>query len=77
MIANAAVVPFTIYLSCIGTSESFVLEPVIYFTMFGWVALGEFVCVVGVGYPIFMALSKTNPSFYRLIGATRNMDFKW
>lgn len=77
VLANAAVVPFTIYLSCMGTNEAFVLEPVIYFTMFGWVALGEFVCIIGVGYPIFMALTKTNPSFYKLIGATKNMDFKW
>ena len=77
VIANAVVVPFTIYLSCMGTDAAFTLEPAIFFTMFGWVALGEFVCIIVIGYPIFMALSKTNPSFYRLISATRNMDFKW
>ena len=76
-IANALVVPFTIYLCSIGTSDAFLLEPAIYFTMFGWVFLGEFVCIVCVGYPRFMALTKTNPSFYRLIGVPRNMDFKW
>ena len=74
---NAAVVPFTIYLSCLGTTDAFLLEPAIYFTMFGWVFLGEFVCIVCVGYPIFMALTKTNPSFYKLISATRNLDYKW
>lgn len=76
-ILNALVVPFTIYLSCIGTQGAFLLEPSIYFIMFGWVFLGEFVCIVCVGYPIFMALTKTNPSFYKLIGATRNLDYKW
>ena len=74
---NAIVVPFTIYLSCLGTSEEMLLEPVIYFTMFGWVLLGEVVCIMGVGYPLFLLLSKKNPSFYKLIGATRNMDYKW
>lgn len=74
---NALVVPFTIYLSCMGTDAAFILEPVIYFTMFGWVFLGEAVCILAVGYPIFMLLSKTNPSFYKIIGATRNLDFKW
>lgn len=76
-ILNAIVVPFTIYLSCLGTDAYFLLEAPIYFLMAGWVFLGEFVCIYGVGYPVFMVLSKKNPSFYRLIGATRNMDYKW
>ena len=74
---NAIVVPFTIILSTVGTDSPFALEPITYFTMFGWVFLGEFVCIIGLGYPLFMALSKSNPVFYNLIGATRNRDFKW
>lgn len=76
-ILNAIVVPFTIYLSCLGTDASFLLEPGIYFIMFGWVLLGEVVCIYGVGYPLFLLLTKRNPSFYKLIGATRNLDYKW
>lgn len=74
---NALVVPFTIYLSCVGTDAAFLLEPVIYFTMFGWVLLGEVVCILVVGYPLFLLVSKRNPSFYQLIGATRNTEYKW
>ena len=74
---NALVVPITVYISCLGTNSSFILNPSIYFVMFGWVFLGELVCVTCVGYPIFMILTKTNPSFYRLIDATNNLDYKW
>ena len=74
---NAVVVPFTIVLSTLGTSSPMLLEPVSYFIMFGWVLLGEVVCIMGVGYPLFMVLTKTNPRFYDLIGATRNQDYKW
>ena len=74
---NALVVPFTIYLSCLGTLDEFLLEPEIYFMMFGWVFLGEFVCIYGLGYPLFMTLTKTSPGFYDLIGTTRNRDYKW
>ena len=74
---NAVTVPFSIYLSTLGTSGQFLLEPIIFFTMFGWVFLGEFVCICCVGYPIFMVLTKTNPRFYELIGATMNTDYKW
>ena len=76
-ILNAVVVPFTIYLSCLGTEEEMLLTPSVYFTMFGWVLLGEVVCILVIGYPIFLLLGKKNKSFLPLIIATRNQDFKW
>ena len=76
-ILNAVVVPFTIYISSIGTANAFFLEPTVYFTMFGWVLLGEVVCILAIGYPIFLVLTKKVPSFYTLILAIRNMDYKW
>ena len=76
-LANAVVVPFTIYLSSIGTSNEILLSPAIYFTMFGWVLLGEVVCIIVVGYPLFLILSKKTKGFTSMILATRNEDFKW
>ena len=76
-ILNALVVPFTIYLSSVGTADAFLLEPAIYFTMFGWVFLGEFVCIIAIGYPLFLVLTKKSESFNRMILATRNLDYKW
>lgn len=76
-ILNAAVVPLTIYVSTINTSDPMTLTPALYFMMFGWVFLGEFVCIVVIGYPLFLLLTKKTQSFYRLILATRNEDYKW
>jgi len=76
-ILNAVVVPFTIYLSTINTSEPMVLDAGLYFMMFGWVFLGEFVCIVVIGYPLFLLLTKKYSRFYPLIIATRNTDYKW
>ena len=73
-IANAVMVPFIIYLS---SSDEMFLTPALYFTMFGWVFLGEFICIICVGYPIFMILSKKTKRFYNAILATRNTDYKW
>ena len=74
---NAIVVPFTIYLSTVGTSNEMTLNPILYFTMFAWVLLGEVVCILAIGYPIFLLLSKKTPAFYKMILATRNTDYKW
>lgn len=76
-ILNAIVVPFTIYVSTLNTSDPMVLDIGFYFVMFGWVFLGEFVCIVCIGYPLFMVLAKKYSSFYELISATRNREFKW
>lgn len=74
---NAIVVPFTIVVSTMGTPAYEPLTIGSYFMMFGWVFLGEFVCIVAVGYPLFFFLSKKNQRFYPLIMATRNTDYKW
>ena len=74
---NAIVVPFTIYISSIGTSSAFLLEPNIYFVMFSWVLLGEVVCIMCLGYPLFLILSKRTTGFHKMILAIRNQDFKW
>ena len=76
-IINALVVPFTIYISLLGTSEAMILNASTYFMMFGWVFLGESVCILGIGYPLFLLLSKKNKNFYKRILASRNMDYKW
>lgn len=53
------------------------LSNTLYWTMFGWVLLGEVVAIYGLGYPLFMVLSKKNRMFYPMILATRNTDFRW
>ena len=74
---NAIVVPFTIVLGTAGTNDAIPLTVGNYFMMFGWVILGEFVCINVVGYIIFLTLSKRYTGFYRSILATRNTDYKW
>ena len=74
---NAIVVPFTIVLGTAGTNDAIPLTVGNYFMMFGWVFLGEFVCINIVGYIIFLTLSKRYTGFYRSILATRNTDYKW
>lgn len=76
-LVNAVVVPFIIYLSTLGTSDEMVLNLSLYFTMFGFVFLGEFLAISVLGYIIFMPLMKKVKSFKELINAKTNLDFKW
>lgn len=76
-VLNAVVVPFTIYVSTINTNDPMVLTAGLYFTMFGWVFLGEFVCIIIIGYPLFLVLTKKNQRFNTMILASRNTDYKW
>ena len=73
---NAIIVPFVIYLSSMGTSDSFELSAM-YWIMFGWIFLGEFVCITVIGYPIILTLTKKTKGFSNYILATRNLDYKW
>lgn len=73
---NAIIVPFVIYLSSMGTSDSFELSAM-YWIMFGWIFLGEFVCITVIGYPIILTLTKKANGFSNYILATRNLDYKW
>ena len=77
VLINAIVVPFTIYISSLGTSNEMILNTKEYFIMFAWVALGEVIAIYGLGYPVFMVLAKKNRSFMKLVNASRNTDFKW
>ena len=76
-VLNAVVVPFTIYVSTINTNDPMVLTAGLYFTMFGWVFLGEFVCIIVIGYPLFLVLTKKNQRFNTMVLASRNTDYKW
>lgn len=73
---NAIILPFVIYLSSMGTSDSFELSAM-YWIMFGWIFLGEFVCITVIGYPIILTLTKKAKGFSNYILATRNLDYKW
>ena len=59
-----------------GTSDSFELSAM-YWIMFGWIFLGEFVCITVIGYPIILTLTKKAKGFSNYILATRNLDYKW
>lgn len=50
---------------------------VLYWTNFGFVALGEIIAVSIIGYWIFYFLAKKNKGFLKLIDAKQNLDFKW
>lgn len=76
-IINALVVPLVIYFSSIGTVDAITNLETMYWIMFGWVFLGEFVCITCVGYPIMLTLTKKMKGFSNYILATRNLDYKW
>ena len=76
-IINAIVVPLVIYYSCLGTADEITNLETMYWIMFGFVFLGEFVTISCVGYPIIMSLLKYTKGFSNYILATRNLDFKW
>ncbi|MFA6755312.1 MAG: QueT transporter family protein [Bacilli bacterium] len=71
-IINAVVVPFVVYLY--DTSMSLAT---LYFVSFGWVLLGELICVTAVGYPLMLLLTKKYKGFYKVINATQNLEYKW
>ena len=75
-LVNAIVVPFVIYLGAMGSTSPIDLNSM-YWVMFGWVFLGEFVCIICVGYPLMILLLKTNKYFSKSLCLTRNIDFKW
>lgn len=73
-LVNAIMVPFIIW---IGSSFTIPFNVEIYFIMFGWVFLGEFGAVIGVGYTLFMILQRSTPSLHKMLLSTQNTDFKW
>jgi len=61
--------------SCLIGLELFLALKEPYWVAFGFVALGEAVVIV-VGYIILM-IAKRKPSFFKVIRATQNIDFKF
>jgi|GEM_PF-85368 uncharacterized membrane protein len=51
---------------------------VYYWVQFGWVFLGEFIAVTIIGYAIFMICTKkASKTFFKVINAKRNLNFKF
>ncbi len=48
-----------------------------YWVQFGWVCLGEIIAVSVLGLIVFYPLTKKNKSFYKVINAKRNLDYKF
>ncbi len=47
-----------------------------FWTVSGFIFLGEFIAVTVIGYLLFL-LVKRNKSFYDAIGANKNTEYKW
>ena len=61
----------------VGLELSLILEIDQFWVCFGFVCLGELVCVSVIGYTLMMILKhKVKPAF-NLIGADRNLEVKW
>ena len=75
-LVNAIIVPFTIYLANLGTVNQINLQAM-YWIMFGWVFLGEFVCIMCIGYPVLLIITKKSKICTKGLEFNRNLDFKW
>ncbi len=75
-IINAIIVPFIIYISSMNTADAFSLKNM-YWIMFGWVFLGEFTCIICIGYPLFYFLIKKVKKVPQILCFYKNLDFKW
>lgn len=69
---NGLVVPLIVYLSSSGGIE---MNIIVYLIFFGWTFLGEFICIICIGYPLTILLTKKYRDFYTLIGATQNNEY--
>ena len=70
---TSLIVPLIVYLY----DTSMNMDATTYFIIFGWTFLGEFICIICVGYPLFLLLSKKYKGFYNLIDARTGKDFKF
>lgn len=50
---------------------------ILYWTNFGYVALGEIIAVSVLGYCIFHILAKKNKSFLKMLDAKQNLNYKF
>ena len=72
-IINALIVPLIVYLY----TPTMEMNALIYLTFFGWTFLGEFICIMCVGYPIILVSSKKYKGFNQLINSTQNFTYKF
>ncbi len=70
-IVNAVVVGFELYY-LFGFGPATPL-----WACMGWVMLGETVIINGLGYALFMTLSRTYKPVFKSLGATKNTEFVW
>lgn len=71
----STLIPVIINGFVVGAELYFVLEEPFWINV-GFVSIGELISVSIIGYIIFMICGK-KPFFQNLIGANRNLDFKW
>ncbi len=63
---------FTFIANTEGTGNA-----VLFWTNFGFVALGEIIAVSILGYALFRILTKKSKRFLSIIDAKQNLDYKW
>ena len=73
----SSLIPVLINGILVGLELSLILEIDQFWVCFGFVCLGEFVCVSIIGYALMMILKKRFKSSFNLIGADRNLEVKW
>lgn len=61
----------------VGLELSLILEIDAFYVCFGFVFLGELVCISIIGYAIILIVRKTYSNFDKLIDANRNLKVKW
>lgn len=72
VLINSFLVPFTFM---VADKSLWRIE--IYFLNVMWVAIGEVISCVILGYTIFMVVFKKYKKFGKLLGFTQNQDYKW
>ena len=77
VLGNAFIVPFTILISTFDTPNPLPLDSLTYFTNFGFVALGEYIAILVIGYLIFLMLTTKGKHFNQAILAAQNLTYKW
>ena len=73
----ASLIPVLMNGILVGLELSLILEIDSFWVCFGFVCLGEFVCVSVLGYILMMVLKHKFKSAFNLIGADRNLEAKW
>ena len=61
----------------VGLELSLILEIDQFWVCFGFVCLGEFVCISVVGYALMMIMKRKFPKAFNIIEANRNLEAKW